>query len=70
MADHKEFESIDTHPRGKWRKQLDVRETAALTVVLTFIIGFTATYVQRHALGLGASEEMRKTIRIITIYTI
>ena len=69
MADHKEFESIDTHPRGKWRKQLDVRETAALTVVLTFIIGFTATYVQRHALGLGASEEMRKTIRIITMFT-
>lgn len=64
-----ENEKIDTHPKGSWRKSLDVRETAVLTIVLTVIIGFLATTVQRHALGLAASEEMRKTIQIIVIFT-
>ena len=64
-----EKEKIDTHPRGEWRKRVDVRETALLTVVLTLIIGYTATFVQRHAMGDPASEEMRKTIRVIMMFT-
>ncbi len=68
MSENK-IEKIDTHPRGQWRKQLDVRETAALTFVFTIIIGYFASSVQKHALGMAASEEMRKTIRIIVIFT-
>mgnify|MGYP003329200095 FL=1 len=64
-----EIEKVDTHPRGEWRKRVDVRETAVLTVALTIIIGYSATFVQRHALGAPASEEMRKTIRVIMMFT-
>lgn len=63
------IETVDTHPRGQWRKQTDVRETAALTVLLTVVIGFISTSVQRHALGTAGSEEMRKTIHVIMMFT-